>query len=229
MKHFIEQAGQRAAWIGVASVLTVAGCGPMDEADSPTSNTEAAIVRMGTVQDNPSTVINGNVQTFIPTALCGDVGGLQMHCCPPGYAMRGVHAGNNVLRCVSIVPSGVDPEAGCHTVGSPPYSLRADMLACPVGEYVRGLHAGQTKIRCCPYPASNQPSSRKVDGNAGTRIFEGITDPPESATNETAPANISPRTTMHVCNTQTPVDWGRTNIYVMEGIHINRNELLCAF
>ena len=65
-----------------------------------------------------------------------------MHCCPSGYAMRGVHVDQNRLLCRKVNEGADDCFLDFPT-------QRQGMHACPSGTYMRGIHVGDNVLTCC--------------------------------------------------------------------------------
>ena len=64
------------------------------------------------------------------------VGGVAMHCCPPGNAMVGVHLDANTFKCAPLRSPGGEVTLDTGTV-------RNDMHVCPFGQVMVGLHTGK--------------------------------------------------------------------------------------
>jgi hypothetical protein len=96
-----------------------------------------------------------------------------MHCCPFGQAITSMHRDWNKWECANV--SGVTSEAQCTTTSGTITVDGITMHGCPAGKYMKGYHFNNQVATCCPYPASNQPVSRRVDGD-NESPFQ-ITDP----------------------------------------------------
>lgn len=86
-------------------------------------------------------------------------GGVAMHCCPDGTAMIGIHVGNNILKCATVLFGFT----GAPTLDGG--TGRNDMHACPSGQLMVGVHVGRNLLAC------QQPvqfvTSESVDGVTG--------------------------------------------------------------
>jgi len=109
-----------------AALAMIAGCeGPMDEAGP--EEAESPLLVFG--------------RPFYDIETTCTVGGVTMHCCPPGTAMVGVHVIDNVLKCELIVLTQGQPFADFGT-------QRNDMHACPYGSIMVGLHVERNVLAC---------------------------------------------------------------------------------
>jgi hypothetical protein len=70
------------------------------------------------------------------------VGGINMHCCPTGYAMVGANLGSNVFKCAQ--PSG--GLSGARTLGL--ISTQGIAAACPKPTLMVGFHADLNRVAC---------------------------------------------------------------------------------
>lgn len=119
-KHFVM------GFVGLAMVASFAGCVAPD--DGAQVDEAASSLSMG-----------GRVWDF--NTLC-TVGGVQMHCCPAGTAMVGIHVNDNVLDCAFL-------EAGFTTTRILDAGTnRNDMHACPFGYLMVGVHVQRDLLAC---------------------------------------------------------------------------------
>lgn len=112
--------------------------------------------------------------TFFDTSTVCTVGGVQMHCCPDGFTMTGIHVNDNVLRCSRLQAGFSGPatlDAG---------TVRNNMHACPSGQLMVGIHVGRNLLAC--RPSAQGISLEFVDSiTMDTFVFHGS------------------KVTMHVC------------------------------
>src|SRR2546423_450437 len=64
-----------------------------------------------------------------------------MHNCPPGYALRGVHVGQNRFLCRQVRQASEDCFVDYGT-------QRNGMHSCPDGTYMRGLRVDRNQLTC---------------------------------------------------------------------------------
>jgi len=87
-------------------------------------------------------------------------GGVDMHCCPPGKAMAGIHSDRDDYICRDILPPAFE---SCF---NDTHTQRQGMHACPTGNYMRGIGNGNSWLTCCHdsrNPATLQFHSEVVD------------------------------------------------------------------
>jgi hypothetical protein len=83
------------------------------------------------------------------------VGGVAMHCCPPGNAMVGVHLDANTFKCAPLRSPGGEVTLDTGTV-------RNNMHVCPFGQVMVGLHNDFNLLACQSIPG-NPIFSERVD------------------------------------------------------------------
>jgi len=170
---------------------SVAGCGDAQEATATSS--QSLVVNFGSWDDPPCSGI----------ATC-TMSGVTMHCCQPGWAMRGAYFSANSFMCGQLMSDF--QEHGCYLDST---TVRNNMKACPVGYYMKGHHAAQNKSICCQYMTGNQGTISRVDGD-----------------NETANAVFGAK-----CNGACPGFYCSGHACfsneVMVGVHIGNNDFLC--
>jgi hypothetical protein len=123
-----------------------------------------------------------------------------MHACPKGFAIGGVHVGNNLLLCRRVMFPGEEMYVGTILSNPDNQKVRANMHACPEGMYMRGLHVGNNWLLCS---------------------YDGRSQPPNEVITEFEDTS-SQAHDMHVCF-QTP-----ENISFLTGIHVGENRFLCG-
>ncbi len=135
-----------------------------------------------------------------------EVGGVWMHCCPPGNAMVGVRLDQNVFKCAPLQdPSGpiVADSSTYRYVNKPNQdgtSTAYYMRACPLGSVMVGLQETMNVLAC-----------QKIPPNA---ISDAITgELVDTGTEDNYP--------MHVCESA-------PHAYAMSGIDPANNLLSCA-
>ena len=71
-----------------------------------------------------------------------------MHCCPAGFAMAGIHVGNNLFSCRSAFadPSQVASREGCYVDTS---TQRSGIHACATNYYMKGVDVSSNRFTCC--------------------------------------------------------------------------------
>jgi hypothetical protein len=154
-----------------------------------------------------------------------------MHCCPDGFAMRGLHAGYNRFRCVKIMEAH---EQGSCFVDST--TVRTGMKACPANHYMRGFYQNAfpslTRTTCCPYRASDRATTAFIDGNSlNTFIpdYDSHWDASEAPHEESATRQFWPNASVtfkiHTCRQTAPIG---SELAVMEGVHVANNDFLCG-
>ncbi len=135
---------------------------------------------------------------------CG-VGGVWMHCCPPGEAMVGARLDQNVFKCAELQDGSGEVVADFSTYRS--VSLPSDdgtttnfvMHACPFGYVMVGYHEDMDVLAC-----QKIPPNTVSDSITGELVDTGTQDG-----------------YMHTCES-TPY------AYAMSGIDPGNNLLLCA-
>jgi len=126
--------------VALAMLTSLAGCGVEDDA----------------AYDESSSALSVTGPTIYDSATTCVVGGLSMHCCPPGMAMIGAHVKLNVFKCQQLTGFATGPFQDVET-------KRNGMHTCPDGAVMVGLHVGADRLACrVPNP---QPSFELVDGN----------------------------------------------------------------
>lgn len=77
-----------------------------------------------------------------------------MHVCPPGFAIGGVHVDRNDFLCRRVVLAGEEQfVVSVKDTGT----VREDMHACPQGMYMRGLRVDQN-VLLCSYDSRRGPT-----------------------------------------------------------------------
>lgn len=200
----------------VALALAAAsGCSAAEDfSEEPIGTAEDPIINVGGQYDDGPYIPN-----YPPTQCNG------MHCCPDGYAMRGMNAAYNRFRCVKIMEWY---EQGSCFVDST--TVRVGMKACPAGHYMRGFHQAGNRMTCCPYRESDRALTAFIDGNS-LRTWIPDYDPhwdyEEAANEESTTLQVWPFGTVkiHTCPPIVPLG---EELAVMEGIHIANNDFLCG-
>src|SRR5438105_2248625 len=83
-----------------------------------------------------------------------------MHVCPRGYAMAGLHADNDFLLCIRVTPAG---EESCVVDLLDPSTQRANMHACPARMYMRGLDLDRNVLLCGANSLEDRSRSREYE------------------------------------------------------------------
>lgn len=103
-------------------------------------------------------------EPFYDTGTQCTVGGVTMHCCPPGTVMVGAHIGSNTFKCaydnIIFPPTPIVDRS----------TQRNGMHACPEGMVMRGLHVGQN-VLACVYPFQRVTPPDKVDYSTQDRYM----------------------------------------------------------
>jgi hypothetical protein len=121
-KHFVK------GFVALAMAASFAGCMASDDTAS--------------VAESASEL--GLDSTLFDSGTVCTAGGVQMHCCPNGFVMTGIHVNDNVLRCARLQAGFSGPtalDAG---------TVRNNMHACPVGQLMVGIHVGRNLLACRP-------------------------------------------------------------------------------
>lgn len=72
-----------------------------------------------------------------------------MHACPQGSIMIGIHVDDNVLKCSYISPQArTYPEYEIISLSTSPNIIRFGMHACPVGYVMTGVHVRSNVLLC---------------------------------------------------------------------------------
>jgi hypothetical protein len=135
--------------IGVALVV-LGGCGSAGDGEP------------GAASEHESLTLGGPPPSgwFYDDGTKCTVGGVQMHCCPAGYAMIGARIDQNKFKCAKY-NGGMFPHPFLDTGTN-----RNNMHACPQGAIMVGLHANLNDLACVfPQPAV---TTEFVDGNPPT-------------------------------------------------------------
>lgn len=69
------------------------------------------------------------------------VGGVQMHCCPAGTVLVGLHANHNVFKCRQTASQGGFAYLDVGT-------MRNGMHSCPLGSVMIGYHKNSNYLAC---------------------------------------------------------------------------------
>lgn len=94
------------------------------------------------------------------------------HCCPSGFAMVGIHTGDNVFRCVrTIKPANIGRQWCTFDAGTADWvyanqtgSIMAlNMHVCPNGRYMRGANLGSNRFLCCADTANTSGVPRMLE------------------------------------------------------------------
>jgi hypothetical protein len=121
-KHFVK------GFVVLTMAIAFAGCmTPDDGAPVAESDSELGL--------DPGFFDSGTLCT---------VGGVQMHCCPDGFVMTGIHVNDNVFRCSRLQAGFSGPttlDAG---------TVRNNMHACPFGQLMVGIHVNRNLLACRP-------------------------------------------------------------------------------
>lgn len=161
---------------------------------------------LGTVETTQASLLNTADQKWDTGTQCQvslPGGGLptNMHCCPTGYMMMGVHVGQNKYRCVAFSPPTSNPrflDTGTQrNVGG------TTMHTCPVNTVMVGMHAGLNRFAC------QQPAGglfQDTEQRDFTSQLDGV----------------------HVCPTIQSQPSGNSFVLAMTGIHTGNNVLACA-
>lgn len=97
-------------------------------------------------------------RTVYDTSTQCTIGGATMHCCPSGFAMTGIHADRNTLRCAALMnPTG--------TLSVDTTTLRNSMHACPFGTVMIGINIALDQFGCQAIPG-NPITKEDVDNNS---------------------------------------------------------------
>ena len=67
-----------------------------------------------------------------------------MHCCPVGWAMVGIHVGDNIFSCREAISN--PQHEYCYVDRG---TVRDGMHACGEGYYMKGANIGQNTFTCC--------------------------------------------------------------------------------
>jgi hypothetical protein len=135
-----------------------------------------------------------------------EVGGVWMHCCPPGNAMVGIRLDQNVFKCGQLQDASGPIVADFSTyrnvnLPNPDGTVTGyNMRACPLGYVMVGLRQDQNVLACQQIPAD-----AISDAITGERVDTGTED----------------NWPMHVCES-TP------HAYAMSGFDAANNLLSCA-
>ena len=185
----------------VCAVGALQGCGvEVDDGSGEAIGSETQDIQVFPPTYDPPTC-TGTVST-----VCNG-----MHCCKPGFAITGVHVGENTFECRTIRVG----DSGCTVETMVPRVTigNTTIKGCPEGKYMKGFHGHDSRATCCEYAVGNTPTTRFVDGPSGvTKVsVRNLKDPwPFAGTCQTAE--------MHVCPTGS----------VLEGINTVTNWFLCA-
>src|SRR4051812_18198087 len=117
-KHFVK------GFVALAMAASFAGCMASDDTAS--------------VAESDSEL--GLDSTLFDSGTVCTAGGVQMHCCPNGFVMTGIHVNDNVLRCSRLQAGFTGPttlDAG---------TVRNSMHACPIGQLMVGIHVGRNLL-----------------------------------------------------------------------------------
>jgi hypothetical protein len=118
--HFVK------AFVALGMAASVAGCMAPDDG-APVAESDSEL---------------GMDPGFFDFATLCTVGGVQMHCCPDGFAMTGIHVNDNVLRC-SRLQQGFSGSASLDAG-----TVRNNMHACPFGQLMVGVHVNRNLLAC---------------------------------------------------------------------------------
>jgi hypothetical protein len=135
-----------------------------------------------------------------------------MHNCPDRTALRGVHIGDNVFRClgVGLTAEPREESAFADTGTQESYSYQGNLHrvhVCPDGSYMRGMHADDNVWTCVKGEEDPVTKVNPVQ-TVGDRFVDQFTNLPE-------PGNPGRR--MHACPDES----------LMVGIHVGDNRLIC--
>lgn len=149
--------GVTAFFAGTA--LLAAGCAVESEPSEPTESADPG----GPTEADDEDVAEAEEALGSPTIYDG-FGGYKtvcngMHCCPIGYAMVGIHAGDNVFACRQAM---VDSS---HEVCTTQTTVRQGMKACLDGYYMRGANLGSNTFTCCKDVHGQAMGQEGVDYN----------------------------------------------------------------
>ncbi|HTA87644.1 MAG TPA: hypothetical protein VK729_15325 [Silvibacterium sp.] len=126
-------------------------------------------------------------------------GGIQLHACPPAFAMQGAHVRDNRFTCLRVIPEG--KEGDVHSIidsGTQGNLGNGNMHVCPTGMYMRGLRSDQNRLLC-----SSSPDVLLGDTFLNLR---GSTQ----------------GNNMHICPNR------NGHPLIMSGIHTGRNDFACT-
>lgn len=135
-----------------------------------------------------------------------DVGGVWMHCCPPGNAMVGARLDQNVFKCAQLQDASgeIVPDFSTYrevnAVNLDGTFTTYSMHACPFGYVMVGYHQDMDVLACQKIPAntlSNAITGELVD--TGTQ--DGYMHTCESAPYAYAMSGIDPWNNLLVCAT----------------------------
>lgn len=99
-----------------------------------------------------------------------------MHACPPGYFVIGVHVGNNKLLCSNTLQI----LRGEYVEKNNTYSGGVKMRSCQEGYVVTGLHVGKNQLSCAPiknkipYQVDTRTQSHGMHACPGNSPVAGI-------------------------------------------------------
>jgi hypothetical protein len=87
-----------------------------------------------------------------------------MHCCAAGWAMVGIHVGDNIFSCREAI--AIPAHELCYVDQG---TVRDGMHACGEGYYMKGVNVGQNLLTCCRDWAGDSPGEENVNltGNDG--------------------------------------------------------------
>jgi hypothetical protein len=110
-----------------------------------------------------STLSDGSTRTWVPAYTRGEVTSNYvnnmpyqsngMAACPPGYAMVGLHAGENVLACAYVArsaPAGNTLQLWVDS-STQHWEGRLSLHSCGEGAFMVGIHVGNNLLLCGRY------------------------------------------------------------------------------
>jgi hypothetical protein len=134
--------------LGLSLAGAVVACsGPPDGAEAADGAEPAAETSAALVLDAP--IYDGRRSWFSPPkpTVC-TVGGVQMHCCPEGYAMIGVRLDNNVFKC-DLLENPPWSSSSVFLDTSTVYTQDGvSMHTCPNDAVMVGLHRDWNLLAC---------------------------------------------------------------------------------
>jgi hypothetical protein len=86
-----------------------------------------------------------------------EVGGVWMHCCPPGNAMVGVRLDQNVFKCAALQDASgpIVADFSTYRTVTNPDGTSYTMHTCPFGSVMVGLHEDMNVLACQQIPPNS--------------------------------------------------------------------------
>lgn len=97
---------------------------------------------------------------FYDSSTTCNVGGVDMHCCPAGTAMIGIHNDHDTFKCAPLASPG-----GAVTLDTG--TVRNGMHVCPLGQVMVGFQGDSNLLACQSIPGDPVTSERDAGTHDG--------------------------------------------------------------